>query len=101
MSPHRTPASEVARSEIQTLRAGLPVFDLSTKVLDVLAELITESGPVGQEVFDLLLVAQMRSHGIATLCTYNTKDFRRFAGIQAETPEAILAQFGISRGRGP
>lgn len=90
-------APREAWSEIQALQAGLPVFDLPVKVLDSLSELISEGEPIGQEIFDVLLVAQMRAHGIATICTYNTEDFERFAGIRAETPEEILAHFGISR----
>jgi predicted nucleic acid-binding protein len=46
----------------------------------------------GQDVFDLVLVAQMRSHGIRTICTRNVRDFD-VAGIRAIEPAQAVAVY--------
>jgi predicted nucleic acid-binding protein len=45
----------------------------------------------GIQVHDARLVAAMRVHRIANLSTLNTKDFRRFSGITALSPDVVLA----------
>jgi predicted nucleic acid-binding protein len=51
---------------------------------------------LGQDIFDVLLVAQMRAHAIGTLCTYNAEDFRGYGGITVERPRDTLDRFGFS-----
>jgi predicted nucleic acid-binding protein len=48
----------------------------------------------GIQVHDARLAAAMRVHGIAKLLTLNVKDFRRFSGIAALSPDEVLASVG-------
>lgn len=45
----------------------------------------------GIQVHDARLVAAMHVHGIGNLLTANVKDFRRFSGIAAISPDDVLA----------
>lgn len=84
-----------AWAELDALRRGLRVLDLGPQPLEVLGELIITRRPVGQDIFDVLLVAQMRAHAIGTLCTYNVEDFRGYGGISVERPRDTLDRFGL------
>ena len=53
--------------------------------------LVVEAGVSGIQVHDARIVAAMRVHGIANLLTLNVKDFRRFTGITALSPNEVLA----------
>jgi len=88
-----------AWSQIEAYRAGLSVLDFGGKSLDALAALVGTRLPVAQDIFDAALVAQMRAHGVATLCTYDTRDFQGYPGISAETPEALLKRYRLRRTR--
>lgn len=81
---------EEAWGALEPLRVGLRVFPADPQALEALAELVAFHKPVAQEVFDVFLVAQMRAHGIATLCTYDVEDFRRYSGLAALTPPEVL-----------
>jgi predicted nucleic acid-binding protein len=50
-------------------------------------KLLVEYGVSGVQVHDTRLVAAMRIHGVTRLLTFNTRDFARFAGIEAVHPE--------------
>ena len=93
--PHRVrrPLDPIrAWEQVATLRAGLPVLEVRPAALTVLGELVMARRPAGADIFDLSLVAQMRTHGVATICTYNRPDFARLTGVQALTPEEVLAR---------
>ena len=75
---------------VTTLRMSLPVLDLQPAALGILGELLRTRFIAGRNTFDLFLAAQMRSHGVSTICTYNQADFAQLPGIQALTPEEIL-----------
>ena len=51
-------------------------------------ELVQRHGPVGGDVFDLFLVAQMQAHGIDGICPEDVEGFERFHddGIRAVRP---------------
>jgi hypothetical protein len=51
--------------------------------------LLVNYGVSGVQVHDAHLVAAMLVHGVKTILTFNTKDFARFAGIEAVHPEKI------------
>lgn len=51
--------------------------------------LIVDYDVSGVQVHDTRLVAAMRVHGVEKILTFNTKDFARFAGIQAVHPEEV------------
>ena len=51
--------------------------------------LLVDYGVSGVQVHDAHLVATMRVHGVKKILTFNTKDFARFAGIEALHPAAV------------
>ncbi len=85
----------VAWQEMETYRLGLPVLPWHDRTLNALGDLLTQVEITGPDVFDAMLVAQMEAHGLRTVCTYNRDDFRRFRGLQAETPGTIARQFHL------
>ncbi len=86
---------EVAWQEMNALRTGLRTFDLTPHVLEILTGIIASRQPSGQDIFDALLVAQMRAHGIDILCTYNVDDFSGYPGLTVESPPQTLARTGL------
>lgn len=57
--------------------------------LDDWSALVGQLQRVGQDVHDLFLIAQMRSHGIGDICTTNVGDFAGVTGITAHMPETV------------
>lgn len=80
-----------AWQQVVALRSALPPLHPGPQALSELDRLVQARRPVGGRIFDAHLVAQMRAHGIARICTYNVPDFAAFAGVAALTPEDILA----------
>jgi len=52
--------------------------------------LLVAHGISGVQVHDARLAAAMYIHGVKRILTYNTKDFRRFTGIEALDPAALV-----------
>lgn len=52
--------------------------------------LVTLHNVKGVEVHDTMLVAVMSVYGISHLLTFNTPDFKRFKGIVAINPTAVI-----------
>lgn len=77
--------------QIETLRREIPLLNLKLEALDILGELLNAYPRAGPRIFDLFLVAQMHTHGITSICTYNTQDFSGFPDVEALTPEMMLA----------
>ena len=76
-------------AEFDTWRAGIPVLDVKPEALDELIRLAATTGREGGRIYDLFLVAQMRSHHIREICTVNLKDFQ-LPGITASLPETVM-----------
>lgn len=57
--------------------------------LDDWSALVRQLQRVGQDVHDLFLIAQMRSHGIGDICTANVGDFAGVTGITSHRPETV------------
>jgi predicted nucleic acid-binding protein len=55
-------------------------------------KLLVDYGVSGVQVHDTRLVAVMRVHGVGRVLTFNTKDFKRFSGIEAVHPEDVVRQ---------
>jgi toxin-antitoxin system PIN domain toxin len=83
--------AEQAWEQVSLLSSHLPVLDLRRSALSAVGDLMISSGRTGRPVFDLFLAAQLRSHEVATLCTYNTSDFAGLLEIDARRPEEVLA----------
>jgi hypothetical protein len=82
---------ETAWEQVNALRTIFPVIEGGLKSFDILKEIGKKTK--GADIFDTFLVAQMKACGISLLCTYNIKDFSKFEGIIAKTPEEILALY--------
>ncbi len=96
--PRRTQhplSAEDAWSQVESLRASLPVLEAGGRSLAALGELVVRRRPAGQDIFDLFLVAQVRGHGIATICTYEVSDFAGIPGIRAERPQSLLDDLSL------
>lgn len=78
-----------AWDQVKLLEMICPVHDEGLKALEHLKAVLEEGKVRGGEIFDAFLVAQMRACGISSICTYNTKDFSRYKGIIAHTPESL------------
>ena len=83
---------EQAWGIMRSLSGAIRVKPVPESLLDDLDPLLARHPLRGQDVFDLALVAQMRTHGIRTICTYNTRDFD-VAGIRAIEPTRALAVY--------
>jgi predicted nucleic acid-binding protein len=84
---HPDPPS-VARAKIQSI-ASLPtlqVLPLTGDVQAVALELCEKYGITRQRYFDAQLAATMVAHGIRTLLTENTQDFKGMSEIRAVNP---------------
>lgn len=53
--------------------------------------LLVTHGISGAQVHDARLVAAMFVHSVNRILTYNTKDFRRFTGIEALNPAEVTS----------
>ncbi len=89
---------QTAWQQVIALQAHLPLLELRPMALGLLGELVLAHRPAGSDVFDLFLVAQMRTHGVTALCTYNTRHFARIPTIETLTPEDVLARYGLAPG---
>ena len=76
-------AAEV--SAVKGLFAVLPELPL----LDEWERLVTKYNVVGRNSHDARLVAAMRVHGIESMLTFNTQDFRRYTEISLLDPGVI------------
>jgi predicted nucleic acid-binding protein len=83
---------EDARGIVQSLAGAIEVKPVPESLLDEVDGLLARHPRRGRDIFDLSLVAQMRGHGIRTICTYNVKDFD-VAGIRAVEPTQALAVY--------
>jgi predicted nucleic acid-binding protein len=55
-------------------------------------KLLVDYGVSGVQVHDTRLVAAMHVHGAKRILTFNTRDFARFAGVEALHPEEVVRQ---------
>lgn len=86
----RSPMSpREAMAQVADWRRTMPVRHPTARCLDELDALVTRRRRVGQEVHDLFLAAQMRTHGVEEICTLNGEDFAGIAGIRARGPAEV------------
>jgi toxin-antitoxin system PIN domain toxin len=68
---------------------SLPGITLLSVPLDIVAQwmhLLRQHPVTGPDVFDVLLAATLRSHGVNRLYTFNRADFERFDDLNVLTP---------------
>jgi len=95
-SPRRVPNPLRPRqilAEMRIWRTTIPTLEVRTEALAELDHLAGATQRPGAEVYDLFLVAQMRTHRVREICTVNLRDFR-IPGIRAYLPEQTLARYG-------
>ena len=94
-SPRRMPrplSPDQARTTLRSLGRAIEVRAVPATLLDDLDLTLSRHPQRGRDIFDLVLVAQMQSHGIRTICTCNTADFT-LPGVQPVDPTQALAAF--------
>jgi toxin-antitoxin system PIN domain toxin len=70
---------------------SLPGIILLSVPIDIVAQwtrLLRQYPVTGADVFDVLLAATLRSHGVSRLYTFNRADFERFDDLHVLTPAA-------------
>ena len=74
-----------ALEAIEGFRRRIGVKSVPDDVLSHLSKVLATHPRTGPDIYDLFLIAQMRSHGIADICTYKGSDFA-YPGIRAVDP---------------
>jgi len=78
-----------ARSLGQAIEATFPLLPDIPDIHTHWSNLISAYEVVGRQVFDVRLVALMRSYGVTHLLTRDSSHFVRFGEITAVTPEQV------------
>ncbi len=81
--------TEETNRRVRHFESRLRLLPDSLAVHEEWRKLLVDCGVSGVQVHDTRLVAAMRVHGVKNILTFNTKDFARFAGIEAVHPEAV------------
>jgi len=81
-----------ADKRARIFEARLKLLPDSLAVHEEWRRLLVDYGVSGVQVHDTRLVAAMRVHGVKRILTFNTRDFVRFAGVEAVHPEEVLQQ---------
>lgn len=66
---------------IRVFRQEFEVVEDNGKILDNLLNLVENIPTAGKQIYDANIVATMQAHGIRSLLTHNTADFRRFSHL--------------------
>jgi predicted nucleic acid-binding protein len=82
---------ERVRRRIAFIERNFPILSESAQSYSLWADLIADHRVTGVAVHDARLVAVMLAAGIPRMLTLNARDFQRFPGVAAVTPEALLA----------
>jgi hypothetical protein len=77
-------------TEVNGILALFPLLHDTPAVFEKWRELISSLGVCGKGAHDARLVAAMACHGLTHLLTFNDQDFRRYAGMIALHPSAVL-----------
>jgi predicted nucleic acid-binding protein len=80
-----------AATELAALRALFPMLDDTPAIFPAWEQLVISEAVLGKNAHDARIVASMRVHGVTHILTFNDADFRRFAGITALNPAAVVA----------
>jgi len=73
-------------AELSMLRPASNCFPTASLCTLCVRRLLVDHAISGVQVHDARLVAAMQVHGVFRILTFNTKDFKRFSGIQAIHP---------------
>jgi predicted nucleic acid-binding protein len=81
-----------AMAAVRALTGAIAVRAAPATMLEDLEAIVAQHPRRGQDVFDLVLVAQMVAHGIRAICTCNARHFD-VDGIRAVDPAEALAVY--------
>ncbi|CAN5531482.1 hypothetical protein BH10ACI3_BH10ACI3_27550 [soil metagenome] len=76
-------------AEIAQIRSIFRLIPETSQIYPEWQRLVTAHNVAGKNVHDTRIAAQMLVHGIESILTFNTKDFKRFANITALDPSDI------------
>jgi uncharacterized protein len=85
-------SSQQARTVVRSLARSIEVKPVPATLLEDVDLMLAQHPRRGQGVFDLVLAAQMISHGIRAICTCDAEDFG-IPGIRAVGPTQTLAAY--------
>ena len=88
LAPRPVPPADAMR-RVDDWRNTLDVRYPTRQCLDEFTMLVEQAPRAGQAVHDIFLAAQMRTHGIAEICTANGADFAGIPGIEVRSPESL------------
>jgi predicted nucleic acid-binding protein len=77
--------------EIGSIESLLTLLPDIPAIYPAWKQLVRDHGVQGVKVYDARLVAVMRVYAVDTILTFNVADFKRYAGIGAVQPGAVLA----------
>ncbi|MCX6621969.1 MAG: type II toxin-antitoxin system VapC family toxin [Acidobacteria bacterium] len=84
-------STATAAEGIRALREQFPLLAESPAVLDRWFEIVDRCHVAGKRTHDARLAALLLVHGLERLLTFNTSDFPRSWGIDAEHPKQFVA----------
>jgi predicted nucleic acid-binding protein len=82
-----------AAHEVNQIESILDVFPDRHEAYDRWKEIVVKHSVLGVKVHDARIAAAMNVHNIENIVTFNDKDFRRYQGITAFTPQKIITLY--------
>lgn len=83
-------AVDVAERKLRLLERVFALLPDAPAVCQEWRRLVVAHGVVGVQVHDARLVAAMKTNGVTNILTLNAVDFRRYDGIHAIGPDAVI-----------
>jgi predicted nucleic acid-binding protein len=77
------------QTELARLKSLFRFLKDNTMIYDEWETLVARHAVSGKNTYDARLVAAMKVHGITTLLTFNSADFKRFQGISVISPADV------------
>ena len=84
-------STAVARMEIERLESFFIVLRETPALYPAWKRIVFEHHVSGKPTYDARLIAAMQVHGISSIVTFNTSDFRRYAGVEVIDPAELVA----------
>lgn len=84
--------TEQAEKELENLQNIFTVLPENERMFEEWKTLVVKHKVNGKPAHDTRIVAALKVHKITHLLTLNPKDFKRYTGISAVTPQEVLGQ---------
>ncbi len=82
---------EQAAAELTRLKAFFIILSASEKIYPFWESLVIQFRVAGKQAHDARLVAAMKVHGLRSILTFDTSDFKRFPGIEVIHPADVIS----------